>query len=154
MWGLCVGSDFKEYLNRFADYACKRALAVPCEPSFEDGEAVGTFVSVMTAAYWIRDNYPVSRDDVEDEISRHKRENFASKGFMSESKIRVILSYHDALRVLFEEQEEFLAQVRSDDVLRELKDALYDHELGVLGYTELIQRAIDEITRLRGLDAN
>ena len=45
--------------------------------------------------------------------------------------------------MLFREQEGFLAQVRSDDVLRELKDALDDHELGVLGYTELIQRAID-----------
>ena len=51
MWGLCVGSDFKEYLNRFADFAKNHALDAKDDPVVM---AVNT--SVMRTAFWIRDH--------------------------------------------------------------------------------------------------
>ena len=56
--------------------------------------------------------------------------------------------------MLFKEQEKFLAGVRSDDLVMDLEEALTDQELDVLGYYELIQRALDEIKRLRDLNAD
>ena len=56
--------------------------------------------------------------------------------------------------MLFKEQEKFLAGVRSDDLVMDLEEALTDQELDVLGYHELIRRALDEIKRLRDLNAD
>lgn len=145
MYGLGVGSDFKEYLNRVADFAKNHALKAKDDPV-----VMGVNTSVMRAAFWIRDHYPCVAGEVSTEII----EGMLGITYTTDHINEVVWAYHEALIELFKEQEEFLAGVRSDDLVMDLEEALTDQELDVLGYHELIRRALDEIKRLRDLNAD